>query len=229
MKNFFLNKRMRVLASSFLLAGLLLPVAGHGCAQELIESHEGNAFGFFLRDHLAERGWSQMQAAELVGISKGYMSLITQGRRKAPRGVVLARMIDKLGMPEEKTWQMAGYSSTPTLSGFTLRTGARGRRAKFLREGQTIHDAIVADAISGSREMVLESNTSLKTLGVDNNGAITFGLSADGHARVELTWDAKQRHLFYPSAVGYTATVDDQTVAQGRLDLSNESLNISST
>jgi transcriptional regulator with XRE-family HTH domain len=204
--------------------------AGYSCAQEILgASQNENTFGLHLKDHLAKRGLSYAQAADLVGISKGYMSLLIQGRRRAPRPVTLARMIDKLGMPEERTWKITGYSSAPSLSGFTLRTRGGGTKPNFLREGRTIHDAIVADAISGSRERVLETRTPLSTWGIDNEGALFFYLNADGMARIELTWDAKQKRLFFPTAVGYTATVNDHTVAQGRLDLSNDNLNISST
>jgi transcriptional regulator with XRE-family HTH domain len=97
------------------------------CRDELSGS---TALAIRLRNRLRELDWTLQMAADRLGLSKGYLSMLTLGHRK-PSPLVVERMIRGLNLPEEVTWAEAGYADKLS------RTRRRGRGGRLPKQIST--------------------------------------------------------------------------------------------
>ncbi|HLI07905.1 MAG TPA: helix-turn-helix transcriptional regulator [Ktedonobacteraceae bacterium] len=63
---------------------------------------EENAFGKLVRAYRKQRGWKQEELAERWNVSCAYVSLIERGKRKLEKQEQINRLVDILGIPEER-------------------------------------------------------------------------------------------------------------------------------
>lgn len=67
--------------------------------------------GGLLRRARHKKGWTLRQAAGETGISNGYLSLMEQGRVKAPSPRYLKSLSEKYGLPFVRLMKLAGHPS----------------------------------------------------------------------------------------------------------------------
>jgi len=95
-----------------------------------------NSFGEMLRTLRKEKGYTQRELGERVGIDFTYVSKIETGKSNPPNREVLKKMADVLGIEEEEVFALAGLVSSIDLREAVSGDIRLGRVVQKLKGGE---------------------------------------------------------------------------------------------
>lgn len=121
----------------------------------------GGTFGATLRATRRARGLTQQAVADLAGCTKGYLSLIENGRKGPPSGEVLERLETALGLPAGRLATAAALAEAPASVRHDL-ARAEADRARVRR--------LAALLASGSLDEMYQSGALQRLVGQFESG-----------------------------------------------------------